>query len=90
MLHPHINGHKALILSEHRQPDLPPCLLVQGEKDTLVPARQSQRLYTRMAEVGAEVVYRNIPDAEHGLDGHPNVADIVTETIEFLRRALIS
>jgi acetyl esterase/lipase len=73
----------------HIRQDLPPCLLVHGEKDTLVPARRSQRLYTRMAEVGAEVVYRNVPDAEHGLDGHPSVAGIVTETIEFLRATQI-
>lgn len=71
-------------------PAVPPCLLVHGEQDTLVPARQSRRLHTRMTEAGADVMYRSVPGAEHGFEGYPDVAGLVTETIEFLRMRLIT
>ncbi|WP_454197764.1 alpha/beta hydrolase fold domain-containing protein [Nocardia sp. Marseille-Q1738] len=74
----------------HVRPDAPPCLLLHGELDTVVPARQSEHLYTRLAEAGAEVVYRSIPGAEHGFDGHPDVAGLVAESIEYLWAALVS
>lgn len=72
----------------HVRPGLPPSLLLHGDQDTLVPARQSQRLYTRMSEVGTDVTYRSIPGAEHGFEGHTDVGSLVTDTIEFLRSAL--
>lgn len=70
--------------------DVPPCLLVHGEQDTLVPARQSRRLHARLIEAGADVTYWSVPGAEHGFDGYPEVANLVAETVEFLHARLTS
>lgn len=43
-----------------------------------------------MTEAGADVMYRSVPGAEHGFEGYPDVAGLVTETIEFLRMRLIT
>lgn len=72
----------------HVRPEVPPCLLVHGEQDTIVPARQSRRLHTWITEAGAEVLYRSVPGADHGFEGYADVAGLVTETITFLHTHL--
>lgn len=45
----------------------PPFLIMHGERDTLVPLKQSQMLEEALKKVGAKVEFQVVPGADHGL-----------------------
>ena len=46
----------------------PPTLLIQGEKDFMVPADQTRALYTKLIESGVLAIYVVIPWTNHAFD----------------------
>lgn len=52
--------------------DSPPTLLVHGELDTLSWDQHSERLNTRLAELGVPHYYLQLPWATHGFDFNPD------------------
>ncbi len=59
----------------------PPFLILQGDKDTLVPPSQSQELYDKLKAAGAPASLVIVKNAEHGFvptggDISPNIAQI--------------
>lgn len=50
------------------KPTSPPTLLIHGERDTLVWAKQSQRLSDRLAELDVAHFYLRLPWAAHAFD----------------------
>lgn len=44
----------------------PPCLLLHGQRDPLVPYHQSELLYEALSAAGADVTLVLLPAAEHG------------------------
>jgi acetyl esterase/lipase len=50
------------------RPGVPPFLLVHGSIDNLVPVEQARAISARLAKVGAEVTYVELPGAPHALD----------------------
>lgn len=72
-------------LSEDRK--VPPLLLMHGGRDMLVPFDQSCRLYMRMKELGMDVTFYKLEDANHGFLGFNN--DRILDIVEsFLRKHL--
>lgn len=51
------------------QRDMPPMLLVVGDKDTLIPTQQSLEMAEQMTEVGAKVELLVLPDVGHDFAG---------------------
>jgi len=47
-------------------PDDPPFLILQGDKDTTVPAAQSRAFYDRLKTVGVTATLAIVKNAEHG------------------------
>lgn len=52
----------------HVNPDSPPTLLFQGNKDVLVPAEPTCALYTKLVESGVPAIKVVFPWTEHGFD----------------------
>ena len=47
----------------------PPCLLIHGEADTLVPVDESRALYRKLTEHSRQsVAYAELPDAQHAFE----------------------
>jgi acetyl esterase/lipase len=46
--------------------DAAPMLIMHGDKDSLVPVSQSQKLYDALHAAGADVTLKILPGAEHG------------------------
>jgi acetyl esterase/lipase len=44
----------------------PPCLLIHGQQDPLVPYNQSELLYAALSAAGADVTFVTLPKAGHG------------------------
>ena len=72
----------------HVTPDAPPCLLVHGTADTLVPASQSERMHARLLDAGVDSTYQAIAGAGHGFEGHPDVGALVSGSVAYLRGRL--
>jgi acetyl esterase/lipase len=54
-------------------PDAPPFLVIHGERDTLVPARDARRFVEELSRVSRERVrYVELPGAEHAFDIWPS------------------
>ena len=70
---PEVFGPQRLWASEspitYVRPDLPPFLLVHGDRDTDVPIRQSRAMYKALLAAGDPVTFTVVHNAEHGL--HP-------------------
>jgi acetyl esterase/lipase len=68
----------------HDQRDAPPTLIVFGDRDSLVPAVQSQRFVKRLREESQKPVYSaQIPGGQHAFDLIPSWRTIgVVEVIE--------
>jgi acetyl esterase/lipase len=47
----------------------PPTLIMQGDKDSLVPLAQSQELYDRLHAAGVSVKFLHFPGQQHGFVG---------------------
>lgn len=67
---------------------LPPFLLIHGTQDGLVPYNQSEALDAALREAGGESTLQPVEDADHIFLGIPDVAPIVTASVEFLARHL--
>ncbi len=71
---PEIFGPDDLWASEspisYVRPDLPPFLLVHGDRDTVVPIRQSRAMYKALLAADDTVKFTVVHHAEHGL--HPS------------------
>ena len=52
----------------HVDADCPPTLLLHGDHDGLVSARETAVLYKKLREVGVTAVYLNFPDCEHSFE----------------------
>lgn len=60
----------------HVRADAPPCLLVHGDSDALVPFSQSEQLRDALRAVGAQVELVTVPGADHvflGADPMPQI-----------------
>lgn len=72
----------------HATPDDPPFLILHGERDRLVPVRQSELLFERLDAVGVPVELVVVENARHGLvpDGgeiRPSEGELVDKVVEF-------
>lgn len=52
----------------YARPDFPPTLLIHGNRDQLVPQRESLRMYRALSEAGAPVEIHLYNGAPHGFD----------------------
>jgi acetyl esterase/lipase len=52
----------------HVRPGCPPTLLIQGDKDLLVPVDATRALYTRLVESGVPAINIVLPWTDHGFD----------------------
>jgi acetyl esterase/lipase len=70
----------------HVTSDAPPFLLVHGDADVMVPARQSERLHDALQAAGASSTLELVPGYDHMLPGIPGAAleALVDRTTEFL------
>lgn len=72
----------------HVTPDDPPFLILHGERDRLVPVRQSELLFQRLAAASVPVELVVVENARHGLvpDGgpiRPSEEELVAKVVEF-------
>lgn len=77
----------------HVSPDDPPFLILQGEKDGLVPPSQSQALYDRLVAAGVPAELVMVRNAGHGFrpqggQPSPSRAEITRMMVEFFSRQL--
>jgi acetyl esterase/lipase len=71
----------------------PPFLIIQGDKDTVVPPAQSQELYDRLVAAGASATLLMVKNAGHGFAPvggpiSPDIAEIGSAILSFLHRNL--
>lgn len=52
----------------HVKSDSPPTLLIQGDKDAVVPVHATQALYKKLSEKGVPVIKTLYPWTDHGFD----------------------
>ena len=71
----------------HVRPGAPPFLLLHGDADHAVPARQSERLHTALLAVGASSTLDLVPGYDHMFAGMPDadVETLVDRTTRFLQ-----
>ena len=72
----------------HATSDDPPFLILHGERDGLVPIRQSERLFAALAASGAAVEFVPVENARHGLEPlggeiRPSKEEITGRIVEF-------
>jgi acetyl esterase/lipase len=75
------------------RPDLPPFLLVHGDRDTDVPIRQSRAMYKALLAAGDPVKFTVVHNAEHGLQPSggtmsPSKAAVQREIVAFFAAKL--
>jgi len=63
----------------------PPVLLMHGDSDALVPADQSIRFATALADAGGTATLELVPGASHFWDGAADVPGIVARSVGFVR-----
>jgi alpha-L-fucosidase 2 len=69
--------------------DLPPYLLIHGDKDTQVPYEQSVKFQKRMHAIGARCDFITIKDGGHGMGGWDKLgSDYQAQLIAWLRTTL--
>lgn len=71
----------------------PPCLLIHGEKDPLVPCDQARRFHARLRQLGVDSTLRVVKNAGHDFkaDGGPvdlTPAQLQEEMVRFLAERL--
>ena len=67
----------------HVHAGAPPVLLLHGDSDTLVPARQSIRFAQALQDAGGTVSLVLVPGASHFWDGADDVPGIVARSADF-------
>jgi acetyl esterase/lipase len=70
---------------DHITSATPPCLLVHGDADKLLPASQSERMHARLTEAGVRSTYRPVPGADHCFEGYADVPGLIDEAVTYLR-----
>ncbi len=76
--------------------DVPPALLIHGEKDQTVPVSHSERLELLLQNSGAEVTFIRVKNANHGLKPvdapaiEPSLAQLHEATVKFFDKHLKS
>jgi acetyl esterase/lipase len=73
---------------EYLTKEIPPVLVVHGDKDGVVPVTYSRNLAKRLEELGATYQYVEIPGAPHSFDLQPKERDLRPVVLEFLERYL--
>ena len=73
--------------------DDPPFLLIHGNKDTIVPYKQSKLMYDRLMEVGVPAQLVTVHNADHSLNAPngsatPTLAEINQIILDFLTKYL--
>ena len=73
--------------------DDPPFLILQGEKDDLVPPDQSRELYGRLQAAGVPATLVTVKNAGHGFTPEggtisPSLAELNEMIIDFFTREL--
>ena len=66
----------------------PPCLLMHGDADEVVPASQSLLMHERLAAAGVESTLRIVPGADHCFDGYDDIPALIDESVAYLRAKL--
>jgi alpha-L-fucosidase 2 len=75
--------------STYLRADLPPYLLVHGNKDTTVPFEQSVKFQAKMKSLGARCDLITIEGGAHGMGGWEKLgSDYVAQMIAWLNKAL--
>ncbi len=74
------------VLYLEKERPLPPVLIFHGDKDPIVPFRQSVRLYDALLENGKEAYFYKMLGAEHGGPGFWT-DEVIGLVDEFLRRS---
>jgi acetyl esterase/lipase len=69
----------------HVHAGAPPVLLMHGDSDALVPADQSIRFATALADAGGSVSLELVPGASHFWDGAADVPGLVARSAGFVR-----
>ncbi len=67
--------------------DVPPALLIHGEKDQTVPVSHSERLEQALKKAGAEVTFIRVKNANHGLK--PVDAPAIEPSLDQLHEATV-
>ncbi len=75
-------------ISKDRVAELPPFLIMHGDKDRLVPLAQSQLLNAALISAGAKVEFQVIAGAGHG--SRFNTPVIAKTVLEFFEKSLMS
>jgi dipeptidyl aminopeptidase/acylaminoacyl peptidase len=66
--------------------DDPPFLILQGDKDTVVPLSQSQEFYERLVSGGVEATLVIVKNGTHGLVNSPNMQPARQELTQMMVR----
>ncbi|MCL1835293.1 MAG: alpha/beta hydrolase [Oscillospiraceae bacterium] len=63
-----------------REKEIPPMLMLHGDRDQLVPFNQSVRLYDKLKELDKEVTFYKLEGAYHGTGGFnsPEALDLIS------------
>jgi acetyl esterase/lipase len=72
------------------QRDMPPVLVIHGNKDTIVPVSVSRDNVSKLRANGHEVEYLEVDGAGHSFDLQPSQADLRPVVLEFLDMHLSS
>lgn len=68
--------------------EMPPFLIMHGEKDELIPYTDSISLYEAIKKAGAEVTLQLVPEAGHSITGEENVETVMAFFEKVLRNGL--
>ena len=66
----------------------PPCFLLHGDADGVVPVSQSLRMHERLLDVGADSTLRIVPGADHCFGRYPDVPALINASVDFLSSRL--
>lgn len=75
----------------HITSDDPPFLILQGDRDELVPPSQPQKLYDRLIAAGVEAELVIVENGGHGLDSpgqSPSRQELTRMIVDFFKRYL--
>ncbi|HEY2793537.1 MAG TPA: prolyl oligopeptidase family serine peptidase, partial [Micromonosporaceae bacterium] len=62
----------------------PPCLLVHGDADKLLPSAQSERMHELLLAAGVSSTLRIVPGADHCFVGYPDIAGLLNDMATWL------
>jgi len=68
--------------------DVPPFLMIHGEKDHVVPFTQSEFLHQALTEAGADATLIKVTNGDHNFLPNPSNAIIDPSRHEIMRRTI--